>query len=386
MRILMVHPHDIQHHPWTIRIVQFAERLGRRGHAVTLAYIASALPWRAGEARGPAAQLHAATVVPLPRAGSELASTLRRLAQGADLLHFQKANPSTALPSLWAAWRAGVPAHYDWDDHETGLIRLSSAPASLKRLTARFERDLPRLADTVSVSSAALGDLAQARGAAESRLFSAPVGADTDRFHPALSGAAMRARWGIGADRRCVVWAGQLEAADYASRLLACVGTVREAVPEAVFVFVGDGPRLEGLKREAAHRGLDDAVYFAGRVAPGEMPEALAVAAVIVAPLDDDEVGRAKSPLKIAEAMAMGKPIVSCRVGEAVTMLADCGMLVPPDEEAALAQGIRTLLGDPAMAATLGRAARLRAEARYNWEWSVDQLERAYAKAMDRTG
>jgi glycosyltransferase involved in cell wall biosynthesis len=67
------------------------------------------------------------------------------------------------------------------------------------------------------------------------------------------------------------------------------------------------------------------------------------------------------------EAMAAGLPIVACRVAAVPEVVPDgeCGMLVPPRDEPALAIALERLLSDEGERKRLGAAGRLRA-ARYD--------------------
>ena len=67
-------------------------------------------------------------------------------------------------------------------------------------------------------------------------------------------------------------------------------------------------------------------------------------------------------PVALLEAMAYGKPIVATRVGGIPAGRAEGteGMLDPPGDVAALADAVVTLVGDPARAWELGRAAKER--------------------------
>ena len=124
----------------------------------------------------------------------------------------------------------------------------------------------------------------------------------------------------------------------------------------------------------AQHPGVQ--VTIAG---PGEAPARLAAVngrATWLGWLDADAKARALReadiflmpstseglPVALLEAMAYGKPIVATRVGGIPDVLADGaeGMLVPPGDVAALADAVVTLVGDPARAWELGRAAKER--------------------------
>lgn len=62
----------------------------------------------------------------------------------------------------------------------------------------------------------------------------------------------------------------------------------------------------------------------------------------------------------IAEAMVAGSALVCTRIGGGAEILLDgeTALLVPPDDAGALAEACLRLLGDPALARRLGRAAR----------------------------
>jgi glycosyltransferase involved in cell wall biosynthesis len=76
-------------------------------------------------------------------------------------------------------------------------------------------------------------------------------------------------------------------------------------------------------------------------------------------------------------------------VGSAVGGLLDTvedgvtGRLVPPRDPAALAAAVQVLLDDPATARRMGRAARRRAVARYDWAQVAQETETALAVTVD---
>lgn len=73
-------------------------------------------------------------------------------------------------------------------------------------------------------------------------------------------------------------------------------------------------------------------------------------------------------PLAITEAMASGLPVVSCRVGAIHEQVVEgeTGLLAPPNDPAALAKALASLLDDPARRRGMGIAGRLRAERLFN--------------------
>jgi len=81
------------------------------------------------------------------------------------------------------------------------------------------------------------------------------------------------------------------------------------------------------------------------------------------------------------EAMACGTAVVASATGGIPEVVADgeTGLLVPPDDPAALAEGINSLLGNAGRASAMGRAGRTRAVAEFSWEAVAAQTAALYS-------
>jgi starch synthase len=81
------------------------------------------------------------------------------------------------------------------------------------------------------------------------------------------------------------------------------------------------------------------------------------------------------------EAMACGTAVVASAVGGIPEVVSDgeTGLLVPPDDPAALAGALNALLRDPARADALGRAGRERAVTEFGWHAVAQQTADLYA-------
>jgi glycosyltransferase involved in cell wall biosynthesis len=87
--------------------------------------------------------------------------------------------------------------------------------------------------------------------------------------------------------------------------------------------------------------------------------------------------------LKIVEAMAMGKAIVSTTLGaEGIEAIPGRDLLIE-DEPAAFADAVNRLLGEPRLAARMGQAARQLAVQRYSWSGAAQALERFYRRILE---
>ena len=84
------------------------------------------------------------------------------------------------------------------------------------------------------------------------------------------------------------------------------------------------------------------------------------------------------------EAMACGTAVVASRVGGIPEVVADgeTGLLVPPDDPAALAEAVNALLEDPGRAAAMGQAGRTRAVAEFSWPAVAAQTAALYAELV----
>jgi polysaccharide biosynthesis protein PslH len=142
---------------------------------------------------------------------------------------------------------------------------------------------------------------------------------------------------------------------------------IQAVAPETHLLVVGQRPhrRLDPLRANSA-------VTLTGWVA--ETQPYIARAAVYVAPL---RIGGG-TRLKLLEAMAMGKALVSTRLGAEGYPVEDGRELVLADSPEAFAAAVIELLHDPERRAALGRSARAFVEAQYDWRHIVPRLEAVY--------
>jgi glycosyltransferase involved in cell wall biosynthesis len=146
---------------------------------------------------------------------------------------------------------------------------------------------------------------------------------------------------------------------------------IAEAHPDARLKIVGGRPP-PSLLALAGPR-----VQLTGFV-PDLRPH-LAAAAVVVVPL---RLGGG-TRLKIVEAMAMGKAIVSTALGaEGIEAVPGRDLLIH-DEPAAFADAVSRLLADPDLAARIGQSARRLAVQRYSWSEAAQALEGFYRRILE---
>lgn len=110
-----------------------------------------------------------------------------------------------------------------------------------------------------------------------------------------------------------------------------------------------------------------------------DVAELLAAADVVIQPSRSEGLG-----LALMEACSAGKPIVASRVGGIPEVVADGenGLLVPPEDPAALAQAIRYLMTHSATAQQFGLQARQRFEQAFSIDTMLTHTLRVYQRAL----
>jgi colanic acid/amylovoran biosynthesis glycosyltransferase len=133
--------------------------------------------------------------------------------------------------------------------------------------------------------------------------------------------------------------------------------------------IIGDGPLQADLSAQIAALGLTGHVTLAGPMAQEHLAAELGTAAVATLPCvitpDGDRDGL---PTVLLEAMGKAIPVVTTTVTGGPEIVADgeTGLLCPPQDPAALANALATLLADPGRARAMGAVGRLRAERLFN--------------------
>jgi alpha-maltose-1-phosphate synthase len=208
-------------------------------------------------------------------------------------------------------------------------------------------------------------------------------GIDAALYHPDR-GREVLDRYGIDAGRPSVVFVGRvtrqkglpvlLRAAqqlDAAAQLVLCAG--QADTPELQAEVTGLVDRLQASR--------DGVILIPGMLAKAEVIQILSHATVFVCPSEYEPLG-----IVNLEAMACGCAVVASAVGGIPEVVADgvTGLLVPPGDEASLAQALNALIGDPGLAAALGARGRDRAVAEFSWDRIAAQTADLYARLVVR--
>lgn len=246
------------------------------------------------------------------------------------------------------------------------------------KLKARLLPWILRRYDAVLHGCRANRDYFRHYGVAGEKLFSLPSTVDNETLlRQAEDREGIRAReraaLGIPEQAKVIAFFGRLIPRKRPGDLLEAFETIAGEFPDAWLLMVGEGAQRGSLQDRAKGKAR---VVFAGFQQPSEVPAALVACDLLALPSEYDP-----TPKILHEAMILGLPcLVSSSVGTAGDLVVDGenGVVFPTGDRAALAQGLRDLLGGAARREAYGAAARRTAEA-----WSPQAGVEGIVAALD---
>jgi len=143
-----------------------------------------------------------------------------------------------------------------------------------------------------------------------------------------------------------------------------------------ILVFIGKGDLDIDLRAEALKTSANGKINFLGW--RNDIHEIMPIFDIFVLPSLNEGMGRV-----LVEAMAAGKPIVASKIGGIPDLVkhGDNGLLVPPGDEKALADGIRQLINDPEKAKKMGQRGRELCN-QFSVESMVEKIDQLYTELL----
>lgn len=217
-------------------------------------------------------------------------------------------------------------------------------------------------------------------------------GANADHFQPGLDGAGLRRRFGFAPTDVVLGYAGSFKSWHGLETLVDALAVARDLPLRAL--LIGDGPLRADIEVRAQAAGVRERVVFAGSTPYTEVPRMLSAADICVALVDATRHAGtrdgvfAMDPLKVFEALALGKPVLCTQVPNVEALFADREHLwmVAPRSAVAIADAVRDIVRDPARAARIAAAGRDRVLERHTWQSHVDQLMTLFREIRAEAG
>jgi glycosyltransferase involved in cell wall biosynthesis len=166
-----------------------------------------------------------------------------------------------------------------------------------------------------------------------------------------------------------ILFVGALEAKKGVQHLLSALALADEALGEWECELAGDGPLRAALEQQALELGISPRLRFHGALDFEAVSAAYRRASVCVAPSVIGPGGRQEGiPNVMIEALAYAKPAISTPISGIPELIEDgvSGLLVPPENPAALADALLRVRWEPDFARALGLAGRKAVEEEFD--------------------
>jgi glycosyltransferase involved in cell wall biosynthesis len=163
-------------------------------------------------------------------------------------------------------------------------------------------------------------------------------------------------RLGVEDGRFLVTFAGTH---GIAQALPSALEAAERASEDADFTFVGEGPVKHLIVEQARERQLEN-VHFHPQVPLERITPILRASDALLVTLSAHQTFEQFVPSKLTDFMAVGRPVLLAAAGESARLLESvgAGVVVPPEDPAALADAVRWLRAHPGEAAEMGRRGR----------------------------
>jgi glycosyltransferase involved in cell wall biosynthesis len=207
-------------------------------------------------------------------------------------------------------------------------------------------------------------------------MFVIPIGVDCSVFTPSTDGSPP--------DANQILFVGRIHRVKGVDILLRAMQSLISRRSESKLVLVGGGFLWRDYRRQdkqlrdlSAQLGLRDHVQFVGPKAEYEVAQLMRNSAVVVLPSRAETFGAV-----LIEALACGTPVVATRCGGPEEIVTDkLGVLVPPEEPAALSQAIQQVLENRKLYDP--RLLREHALSNYSWDKISRQTVDIYHQVVE---
>lgn len=270
-----------------------------------------------------------------------------------------------------------------WTNHTSNFIEGIQHPLGLRH----YQREASA-AHEILCPSEELADLTVGIGIPRQQVHFISNGVDSKRFRSDVDAGPWRERLGLSNQDRLILCPRRLEKKNGVRFFIeAAIDVISSGNEKCVFAVAGNytGPRQDSdefvVSDMIEHSGHSSRFRLLGRVENRKIPGLYSAAHFVVMP----SLLEATS-LSAMEAMSSGKALLSTNVGGLPFLIRDGenGLLVPPADSKALAEGMKKLLADPELSARLGEAGRRRVEQDLDWSRIAEQTLSVYDKAIDR--
>ncbi len=267
-----------------------------------------------------------------------------------------------ALSGWWLAWWKRVPFVFEVRDlwpESLAAVGAGSEGTLLHRMLGAIAGFLYRRADRIVVVSPAFkGHLMRYWNVPAAKISIVENGVETDLFR--LDPAAMEVRKQLNLeDRFLICYIGTMGNAHGLETLIAAAEELQTALPNAMFLLIGEGAEKQRIVELAAARGLTN-IHFLGQQPRERIPAYVSAADLCLVMLKKTELFKTVIPTKLLEYMACERPVVVAVDGQARQIVEEAGggVFVEPENSKALVKAILDLAEDSERRRRMGASGR----------------------------
>jgi len=313
-----------------------------------------------------------------------ITALVRRIARGRRFHVVHASNPPDILLACGLPLGRRTVRVFDHHDLSPELYEAKFARRGFVHGTLlAAERVGFSMADVVISTNESFRDIAVSRGhKSPEQIFVVRNGPDTRLFKPVDPDAELRSR-----AKYVIGYVGLMGAQDGIDEALQSLAVLSARRSDWHGVFVGDGERLHSARLLAMQLGIADRVTFEGYVAdPTTLVQAIASFDVCLSPEPRNALNELSTFIKVAEYMAVGRPVVAFNLRETRHTANDAAAYATGDDAKAFAHTIDGLLDDQARREAMGAYGRRRVANALAWSHSERALLAAYEYAFAQYG
>ncbi len=267
-----------------------------------------------------------------------------------------------ALSGWWLAWWERVPFVFEVRDlwpESLAAVGVGSEGSLLHRTLGAIAGFLYRRADRIVVVTSAFKDhLIRYWNVPAAKISIVENGVESDLFR--LDPAATEVRKQLNLeDRFLICYIGTMGNAHGLETLIAAAEKLQTALPNAMFLLIGEGAEKERIVELAAARGLTN-IQFLGQQPRERIPAYVSAADLCLVMLKKTELFKTVIPTKLLEYMACERPVLVAVDGQARQIVEEAGggVFVEPENSNAMVKAILDLADEPEVRRKMGASGR----------------------------
>lgn len=325
MKILYIN-HNFENEGTFHRCFFIARELTKVGHIVTILIVSNNLPQYTIKTK----IRDGVKIVTFPSVKKRkdyFFSTLRPflilffvLTKKYDIIHaFAVADPRTSFPFLiMSIFKKKKQLFVDWDDFysEDGLCRLRPHPLIMVPLMNYLEKNIPKYAGNITVVSSFIKDKAKEYKLDNDNISQIPNGCAIDCLKP-LNKRECRKIVNLEDNKSVFVYMGRVH---HSFKKL--YDSFMKLEPENIILLcIGEFNGYYDKKEN---------IVFTGYINYEKLPYYLGAADILLLPMENNSIEKARWPIRFGDYLSSGRPVVSTRVGEVGKIIEEykCGITV----------------------------------------------------------